>query len=52
MGVLSWPGSFVNLRNGSAGINYRQRDNIILAPIVLGAGLRAGAGIGTYDTVT
>ena len=52
MGVLSWPGSFVNLRNGSAGINYRQRDNIILAPIVLGVGLRAGASIGTYDTVT
>ncbi len=29
-----------------AGINYQQRDNIILAPIRLGVGLRAGASIG------
>ncbi len=31
---------------GGAGINYQQRDNIILAPIRLGVGLRAGASIG------
>ncbi len=31
---------------GGAGINYQQRDNIILAPIRLGVGLRAGANIG------
>jgi hypothetical protein len=29
-----------------AGINYQQRDNIILAPIRMGVGLRAGASIG------
>jgi len=29
-----------------AGINYQQRDNIVLAPIRLGVGLRAGASIG------
>jgi len=29
-----------------AGINYQQRDNVILAPIRLGVGLRAGASIG------
>jgi len=31
---------------GGAGINYQQRDRIILAPIRLGVGLRAGASIG------
>jgi hypothetical protein len=31
---------------GGAGINYQQRDSIILAPIRLGVGLRAGASIG------
>ena len=31
---------------GGAGINYQQRGNIILAPIRLGVGLRAGANIG------
>ena len=31
---------------GGAGINYQQRNNIILAPIRLGVGLRAGASIG------
>lgn len=31
---------------GGAGINYQQRDNIVLAPIRLGVGLRAGASIG------
>jgi hypothetical protein len=31
---------------GGAGINYQQRDKIILAPIRLGVGLRAGASIG------
>jgi hypothetical protein len=31
---------------GGAGINYQQRDNVILAPIRLGVGLRAGASIG------
>ncbi len=31
---------------GGAGINYQQRDDVILAPIRLGAGLRAGASIG------
>ena len=31
---------------GGAGINYQQRENIILAPIRLGVGLRAGASIG------
>lgn len=31
---------------GGVGINYQQRDNIILAPIRLGVGLRAGASIG------
>jgi hypothetical protein len=31
---------------GGAGINYQQRGNIILAPIRLGVGLRAGASIG------
>jgi hypothetical protein len=29
-----------------AGINYQQRNNIVLAPIRLGVGLRAGASIG------
>jgi hypothetical protein len=31
---------------GGVGINYQQRDDIILAPIRLGVGLRAGASIG------
>jgi len=31
---------------GGVGINYQQRGNIILAPIRLGVGLRAGASIG------
>jgi hypothetical protein len=31
---------------GGAGINYQQLDNIILAPVRLGVGLRAGASIG------
>jgi hypothetical protein len=31
---------------GGAGINYQRRDNITLAPIRLGVGLRAGASIG------
>ena len=31
---------------GGAGINYQQRDEVILAPIRLGVGLRAGASIG------
>jgi hypothetical protein len=31
---------------GGAGINYQRRDNIVLAPIRLGVGLRAGASIG------
>jgi hypothetical protein len=31
---------------GGAAINYQQRDNVILAPIRLGVGLRAGASIG------
>ena len=31
---------------GGAGINYQQRNNILLAPIRLGVGLRAGASIG------
>ena len=31
---------------GGAGINYQQRDNVVLAPIRLGVGLRAGANIG------
>ena len=31
---------------GGVGINYQQRNNIILAPIRLGLGLRAGASIG------
>jgi hypothetical protein len=31
---------------GGAGINYQQRDRVILAPIRLGVGLRAGASIG------
>lgn len=38
---------------GGAGINYQQRDNVILAPIRLGVGLRAGASIGyTHYTLT
>lgn len=38
---------------GGAGINYQQRDDIILAPIRLGVGLRAGASIGyTHYTLT
>lgn len=31
---------------GGVGINYQQRGNIVLAPIRLGVGLRAGASIG------
>lgn len=31
---------------GGVGINYQKRDNIVLAPIRLGVGLRAGASIG------
>jgi len=31
---------------GGVGINYQRRDNIVLAPIRLGVGLRAGASIG------
>lgn len=31
---------------GGAGINYQQREQIVLAPIRLGVGLRAGASIG------
>ena len=31
---------------GRAGINYQQRDGVILAPIRLGVGMRAGASIG------
>jgi hypothetical protein len=31
---------------GGAGVNYQQRGNIVLAPIRLGVGLRAGASIG------
>lgn len=31
---------------GGAGINYQQRDEVILAPIRLGVGLRTGASIG------
>lgn len=31
---------------GGAGINYQQRGNVVLAPIRLGVGLRAGASIG------
>ena len=31
---------------GGVGINYQQRDNVVLAPIRLGVGLRAGASIG------
>lgn len=31
---------------GGAGINYQQRDEVILAPIRLGVGLHAGASIG------
>ena len=31
---------------GGAGINYQKRDRIVLAPIRLGVGLRAGASIG------
>ena len=37
-------GSFYYI--GGAGINYQQRGNIVLAPIRLGVGLRAGASIG------
>lgn len=38
---------------GGAGINYQQRDNVILAPIRLGVGLRAGASIGyTHYTLS
>ena len=37
-------GSFYYI--GGVGINYQQRDNIILAPIRLGVGLRTGASIG------
>jgi hypothetical protein len=31
---------------GGAGINYQQRGNIVVAPIRLGVGLRAGASVG------
>ena len=31
---------------GGVGVNYQQRGNIVLAPIRLGVGLRAGASIG------
>jgi hypothetical protein len=31
---------------GGIGINYQRRDNIVLAPIRLGVGLRAGASVG------
>jgi hypothetical protein len=31
---------------GGVGINYQQRNGIVLAPIRLGVGLRAGASIG------
>jgi hypothetical protein len=31
---------------GGAGINYQQRDRMVLAPIRLGVGLRAGASVG------
>jgi len=31
---------------GGAGINYQQRDRIVLAPIRLGVGLRTGASVG------
>jgi hypothetical protein len=31
---------------GGVGINYQRRDNIILAPIRLGVGLRSGASVG------
>jgi hypothetical protein len=31
---------------GGAGINYQRRDGIVLAPIRLGVGLRAGASVG------
>jgi hypothetical protein len=31
---------------GGVGMNYQQRNNIILAPIRLGVGLRAGASVG------
>jgi hypothetical protein len=31
---------------GGVGMNYQRRDNIVLAPIRLGVGLRAGASIG------
>lgn len=31
---------------GGAGINYQQRDQIVLAPIRLGVGLRVGASVG------
>ena len=34
------------VKNGGVGINYQQRNNVILAPIRLGVGLRAGASIG------
>ncbi|MDD5248892.1 MAG: DUF1134 domain-containing protein [Rhodocyclaceae bacterium] len=37
-------GSFYYI--GGVGINYQQRGNVILAPIRLGVGLRAGASIG------
>jgi hypothetical protein len=37
-------GSFYYI--GGVGINYQQRDRIVLAPIRLGVGLRAGASIG------
>jgi hypothetical protein len=31
---------------GGVGVNYQRRDKIVLAPIRLGVGLRAGASIG------
>ena len=31
---------------GGAGINYQRRGSVVLAPIRLGVGLRAGASVG------
>ena len=47
--ILAGPLAFGDASNdlqGGVGINYQQRDKIILAPIRLGVGLRAGASIG------
>jgi len=35
---------------GGAGINYQRRDKIVLAPIRLGVGLRAGAASAIFIT--